>query len=1381
MTKNYLLIAFIIIVINNLSAQDNNIIFEHLKIKDGLSQSTVYSILQDQKGFMWFGTQDRGLNKYDAYSFTIYTNNPLDSLSISSNRISKIIQDKKGNIWIGTWGGGLCKYIPEKDIFINYLHNPNNPNSISQNKAQTVYEDFNGNIWIGTVNGGLNKFDPTNEVFTHYKYNPLNPYSISNDRIWSITQDKKGNLWIATSNGLCKMFTKDETFVRYLYNPDDKSSISHKQVRTVFIDKSETIWVGTAIGLDKFDPKTEKFSHFIFPTKSKEKNSVNIILDDHKGSLWIGTHIGGLYKFNPTTSKYINYIHDPNNKNSIGYNDVRDIFEDNSKILWISTRGGGIDKIDLKPKKFNHFAHIPNCDNSLSNNRIKAIFEDKEGILWIGTDVGGGLDKFDRKNNKFTHYFNNPYNPKSISSNDITAITEDKFNNIWIGTDGSGINIFNRKTNNFTHLKNDQNNPKSLCHNDIWTIFEDNDGFIWLGTDNGLDRYDWNNKVFIHYKNNPDNPTSISNNQISIIYQDTYGGLWIGTDNGLNKYIKENDNFINFKNDPNNPNTISCNTIISIYEDEMNNFWIGTINGLNKFDRENKNFICYSKKEGLIGNAVHGIVEDNSGNLWVSTVNGLSKFDPYQKKFKNYDIYDGLQNNDFAKNANCKSYTGELIFGGINGFNIFSPDSIKDNPFVPPIVITDFQIFNKSIKAGKNSPLKKHINYTSEIHLSYKHSVISFHFSALNYTKTAKNKYEYKLEGFDKNWINIGTRRFVSYTNIDNGTYFFRVRGSNNDGVWNKEGVSIKIIKNPPFWETIVFYVIIIIIFFLLIYGLFKLRLKSLRNDKKYLEEKVNDRTREINFQKKELEKAYEEVKKSSKSKELFLANTSHEIRTPLNVIIGYTNLLMNTIKNTKQLLYVNNIRLSSNNLLVLINDILDFSKIEAGKLSIKISDFVFRDEINRLYDLMLSKANKKQIQLNLYIDKNIPDYISGDPVRLSQILTNLVDNAIKFTNTGGLIVIHIELIEKINENAKIIFKISDTGIGISKQKIDNIFDSFTQATNNTNRKYGGTGLGLAIVKKLIELQNGKIFVESEINKGSTFTFILDYKISTGKNIIKKTESYKIIKAKHLIKLNILLVEDNDVNATLAIDTIKMYNKNIKINVAQNGKIALEKIKANNYDLVIMDVQMPVMDGYEATKIIRNEFPDNLNKIPILGMSAHAMKEEKEKCLNVGMNDYLTKPFVPENLLNKIYNLLKFETTSLIPQDEQFKENIITPASSIQKHYNIDISIIKKTYDNDINKVKKILIVFKDYIPKQIDLLQQNHKNKNQNKIKTISHSLKISFNYLRLKILANLSDEIKNMAVSKNNYNEMNENINSIINEWNSVENELKSIIDKI
>ncbi|WP_446368394.1 two-component regulator propeller domain-containing protein [Coleofasciculus sp. G3-WIS-01] len=808
-------------------AQDYQIKFDHIKVNDGLSQSGVAPILQDSQGFMWFGTQD-GLNKYNGYTFKIYKHQEEDSLSLSDNFILSIYEDKEGIIWVGTESGGLNKFDRKTEQFTHYTYDSGNQHSIGNNKVLSIYEDKDEKLWVGTDGGGLNEFNRETEQFTRYTHNLDDPNSLSNDTVLSIYEDKDGTLWVGTNGGGLNEFNREtEKFTRYIHNPDDPNSLSNNIILSIYEDHSDRLWIGTnGGGLNHFNRDTRQFINFRHESdnpNSLSDNTVNSIVEDRLGNLWLATsswygnyYGSALNKFNPETKQFTHYTQALAGQNSLSDNIVGYIFKDKSGIIWIGTGFSGVNKLDTKHKKFTGYKYEANNYYSLSDNHVMSIYEDSSGLIWIGTN-SGGLNKFNHQTGKFTHYTHDSNNPNSLSSDNVWSIYEDSNGALWVGAFGGGLNKFNRQTGEFTHYIHEPNNPNSLNHNTISSIYEGREGTFWIGTfGGGIDQFNRQTEEFSHYLHNPDDPNSLSDNSVVSIYEDSSGTLWITTFNGgLNKFDRETEKFTRYTHETNNPNSLSYDRVLSINEYPAGTLWLGTYGGgLNKFDIATETFTHYTENDGLPSNSVVGILADDNGNLWLSTGNGLSKFNPEAETFRNYDVGDGLQGNEFdGVKAYAKTKDGAMLFGGLNGFNLFYPDQVKDNPHIPPIVITDFRIFDQTVK------LNPAISVAKDIKLSYKDNFFSFEFAALDYTNPKKNQYAYKLEGFDQDWIYSGTRRYASYTNLDPGTYTFRVKGSNNDGVWNEEGTSVAITITPPPWKTGWAYTLYGIAVFGAIYG----------------------------------------------------------------------------------------------------------------------------------------------------------------------------------------------------------------------------------------------------------------------------------------------------------------------------------------------------------------------------------------------------------------------------------------------------------------------------------------------------------------------------------------------------------------------------------
>ena len=838
--KLFPVIFTLFILFRNSYAQKSDIIFEQIFLQHGLSQSIVKCICQDKQGFLYFGTED-GLNKYDGYKFTVIRHNPEDNNSLSYNDITALCVDRNGIIWVGTFNAGLNKYDPVTEKIIRFRHISEDTNSLSNNNINCIYEDINGGIWIGT-NNGLNKLLPSdstqnNYTFTHFLNSSNNSKLAGKNIIHSICQDYKGTIWVGSENGLYKLDLSNNgepknKLIRFSHDKADAWSLSNNIVRSIFEDSQQNIWIGTDNGLNKLEKRKEGSYNFrnyknkISDRQSLNNNQIYAICEDNPGNLWIGTNGGGINIFDRNNEKFVSYLHDPQNLRSISYNEIRAIYKDYSGIIWIGSYGGGIDKVSRGVNQFNLYSYSPHSGNGISHPIVWAIFADKDSILWIGTH-GGGLDKLDRKTNRYSHFVHDRKNTLSLSSNIVRVIFEDSRGKMWIGTHGGGINIFDRITNKFRAFHHNEKDPASLAHDEIRSIYEDKSGTIWIGTYGyGLDKFSRKDNKFIHFKNEPNNTSSLSNNFVRVIFEDSGGNFWIGTEGGgLNKFDRKSGKFRAYKSNINDSSSISNDYIFSIFEDSDGYLWLGTWGGgLNKFDPKSEKFIHYTTKHGLLSNSIYGILEDEKGNFWLSTNYGISKFNKKTETFKNYNERDGLQSNEFNGGSYFKSKNGEMFFGGIKGFNSFFPSQIKDNNYIPPIVITSFQKFNREVKLNKTT------SFVKQIELSYKDYVFSFEFASLDFYAPEKNKYAYKMEGLDKNWIQTSSgKRFANYTTLPAGNYIFRVKGSNSDGIWNENGTSIILFISPPFWKTWWFTVLIFVVLAFITYVFYKNRLKNVR------------------------------------------------------------------------------------------------------------------------------------------------------------------------------------------------------------------------------------------------------------------------------------------------------------------------------------------------------------------------------------------------------------------------------------------------------------------------------------------------------------------------------------------------------------------------
>lgn len=1121
-------ILFIIIIAHPLFSQKTNPRFVRINDEQGLSQNTVNCIVQDRKGFLWIATED-GLNRYDGYSFRVYKHHNDIPSSISYNYIQCLLESRSGNIWIGTDGGGLNKLDESGNGFIFYLHDSANIKSISSNFILALHEDHSGNLWIGTKGGGLNHFDISTKEFIHYLHTDADSSTIPSKYITSLLQDSSGNLWVGTyGEGLNRLETKSKKIVRYLHDPSDPATISDNYIRSIFNDHSGNLWIGTENGLNRLDNSGRRFIHYLHDDADATTISSNLImpvLQDYSSNLWVGTWGRGLNRLDASGKNFIHYIHDPADISTIASNDIMYLFEDSYRNLWVGTLAGGLNRLDESNKNFNHYFHDPANKASISGNRIFSFLEDRSGNLWVGSEKG--LDRSENSGKEFIHYFHDAADRGSVSKNEIQALLEGRAGDLWIGTWGGGLNRFDKSTNSFIRYSHDNANAASISSNYILCLLQASSGAIWVGTwTGGLNRFDVSTKIFTHYRHDDVNPASISSDGIKYLMEDHSGKLWVATKNGLNVLDGSGNGFIYYFHDAANAGSISSNDIYSILEDRKGNLWVGTHEGLNLLVHEKGVvFLKWTESNSAIpNNLIYGILEDDHGNLWMSTNKGLSRFTPPSQDFilneaknlitknlsqsvhrfdrnergifRNYDVSDGIQGNEFNECAFYKSKEGWMHFGGINGFNRFHPDSIRDNLILPKVVITRFEIFNQNVgvfpdpaKTEKDDEteniisidrqyyLPRLITYIDKVRLSYSENFFTFEYAALHYTKPWKNQYAYKMEGFDKEWNYVGTKRYATFTNLSPGEYIFRVKASNCDGVWNEEGARLKIIITPPFWNTNWFYGLCIIS---LVSGLalfIKMRERNLQQAKRVLEQTVKDRTAVIEKTNQTLNEANIKLKELESFKETMMGMIVHDLKNPLNVVIGYANEEPSEKSH-------NVIARASKQMLNLVMNILDVQKFEETKVNLNLENNNLSSMVENAIQEVETLANQKNIRIdNLINEKYI---ITLDLALMSRAFVNLLNNAIKFTPDGGSIAMNANM-----ENSDLIITVSDTGIGIPTDQIKTIFKKYSQIAGKKSIVAGSTGLGLTFCKMAVEAHGGKIEVESEVGAGSTFYIIL--------------------------------------------------------------------------------------------------------------------------------------------------------------------------------------------------------------------------------------------------------------------------------------------------
>ena len=858
-------------------AQGNHLRFDHIGLEQGLSQSSVNTIVQDAEGFIWLGTQD-GLNRYDGYSIKVYKHEPEDSNSISGSIINCLLSDSKGDLWVGTANGGLNRYVISEDKFHPYLYSLKDSLSISDDAVTALYEDSNSNLWIGT-NSGLNRYVRKKNTFIRYYFDALSTESINGNSITDITEDKDNNLWIGTHKGLLKYNLNDNRGFIKIDNLNTGPATPYgDNITSLYVDHKGSLWVGTFDQpLKRYDKKSDAFIPYAHTSKA-----VSTIYEDTESNLWIGSIYMSLRILNLNTNK-ISEI--PFTKNDI----IKELYEDRTGILWIGTSFRGTFIYNQKNNRFRRW-----LDDPSDPNVVMSIAEDRDGGLWVGT-YGNGLKHFNKKRDSVKTYRHNPADPNSISSDKIFSLCITPDGILWVGTIGGGLNYFDKSSGVFRKFV--QHSPidsKGLNNNDITALYPASDGNLLIGNvRGGIDILNRKTGTFSHYYPSDKVPNSIGGGKsVTVFREDREGKIWAGTLDGLKYLDSKSNSFVNYnlKTDLNGKVTNYKGITSLLFSDST--IWIGTAgNGLLKFNPSADSVIYYSSDDGLPDNVVLSVLPDNEGNLWLSTNNGISRFSVKTGKFKNYGDKDGLQAKEYNQGAYYKSRSGEMFFGGVNGFNSFYPDDIKDNQDIPPVYITSFKVFDKKLN------LPKAVNSTGHITLSYAQNFFSFEFVALNYSDPDKNQYSYFLKGFDKSWHLVSARqRYASYTNLDPGEYVLRVKASNDDGIWNEEGTTVTLLITPPFWMTWWFRILVIVIIIAVLFSIYKYRVNQILKIERLrvgiaadLHDEIGSSLGSIVLRSRLLQN---DVSLTQKSKEELqrIHNTSSQIATDMRDIVWFVN-----------------------------------------------------------------------------------------------------------------------------------------------------------------------------------------------------------------------------------------------------------------------------------------------------------------------------------------------------------------------------------------------------------------------------------------------------------------------------------------------------------
>ena len=1223
-----------------LLAQTNQYRFTRINVNHGLSHNQIKTVFKDRQGFLWIGTIS-GLNRYDGYTIKVFRNNPGDSTSIISSDVNKVFEGPKGKMWIHTWLGTNV-YDPVAETFNRNTNRILNKFSIPEGQINDIKKDSKGNYWFIHATHGLFRYTENNRQTFKLDHKADDTSTIITNQVASWAEDHHGNIWILHTNGVLEKL--DPLTLKVVYRDDALNERFRNEMLeyNLMADTDGDLWFFIAnnnSGLFHFSPSKKEWTH-IDNTTSKPKLNTNIvrgIVQDDKGIFWVATDHGGINLINKKDLSVQYVLHNREDEKSLSQNSINVLYKDHDGIIWAGTFKNGVSFYHPNINRFQLHRNQVSNPESLPFNDINVIVEDDQQNLWIGTN-GGGLIYYDRKKNKYKQYLHDPNNKNSLSTNVIVSLFFDRDKKLWIGTYFGGLNCFDGK--NFIHYKHNPDDPSSIGDNSIWEIFEDSQRNLWIGTHSqGVDLFDRNKKEFYHYRTGGLN--SIHASYIPAFMEDNQGNLWIGTGYGIDYLDKQSGRFTHYLNQANDSTSLSNNLVLAIHQDSRGLIWIATNGGLNLFDQQTKKFSVLNEDDGLPHNSILTILEDNNKNLWVSTPHGISnliirhesgKKDSLSIQFKNYSESDGLQGIQFNENAACKTSSGELVFAGANGFNLFKPEDIGINKNKPHVILTDFQIFNKTMKIGETINgkviLKESIHQTDTVALDHSDNVFSIEFASLSQFHPEKSQYQYIMEGFDKAWTSTdASHRRVTYTNLDPGDYVFKVKAANNDGIWNEEPTILMLTVLPPFWKTktaFVFYALAIL------GALFLARWLILYNER-------------INFKIQQEREEAHRMHALDMMKIKFFTNVSHEFRTPLTLILTpLEKILRNTAegeqRNQFQLIHRN-----ARRLLNLVNQLLDFRKMEVEEIKFNPSDGDIVKFIKEVFYSFSDLSEKKNIHFTFQSSVQKIEALF-DQDKLEKILFNLLSNAFKFTPENGSV--SVDLNVKSHDHSKFLeINVKDSGIGIPSDKQEKIFERFFQHDLPKSMVNQGSGIGLSITHEFVKIHGGSINVQSEPGKGSCFTVLLPLTelahpvvaetVESARLVVDVTDDYDIPLEHAGKKPVLLLVEDNDDFRFYLKDNLKLHYSIVE---AKNGKEGLERALAVIPDLIVSDIMMPEVNGIELCKKVKTD--QRTSHIPVILLTARTAEEQKIEGFESGANDYVTKPFNFEILQSRIKNLI---------------------------------------------------------------------------------------------------------------------------------------------
>lgn len=1175
--------------------------FRHYTIDDGLSVNAVYSITQDSKGFIWFGTID-GLNRFDGRHFRVFRNADIPGQVDLGNPVYEVTEDRRQQLWIAS-GSGVCLLDLKTEHFIPFKTCTEEGVSITS-KAYAVMEDASGRIWIGTSGQGLFCYSPATEKLVQFRHAGNDPNSLCSDNIRRIYEDASGKIWVTSlDNGIGVWHPGGSIFTNY--QPTGRNDNVRNEA--IFEDSQNNFWIGNdKYGLILMNRNTGTFTSYLTSESPQHIKHIRSIVEYSPGILLLASD-DGLTFFNIQTTEAVTLKAEIEDLKGLNDCYLHALFIDREKGLWVGSYFGGVNYVPLAYNNFTYFG-TSLIKNSIPGRIVSAFCDDPDGNLWIGTD-DAGLSFFDVKRHHFTNYM--PLKGQnSLSYQNIHALLCEK-QKLWIGMYTGGLDVLDLKTGRFRNYRED-GTETSLCSSSVYALYKDKRGTIWVGTTSGLNCYHLGTDNFSRVQ-------VLYGQDITCIAEDNRNDLWVSTSGaGVFRLNMKTGEWQNFRC----TEGLTTNQVSTICADEHGQLWFGTEGGGICFFDYKTNTIHSCTHTDFTSNVIHKIISA-SGELWISTNNGLMKYKPVENTVRVYSRSDGLQNNQFSPNAGIKTADGRLWFGGINGFNAFYPEKLSENKEIPPVVLTNLKIFNKDVECNSpETPLREVLGYTDHLVLTHQQSIFSIEFIALSFIAPLKNKYAYKLEGFEEDWTHIAGEPKVSYTNLPAGDYNFRVKASNSDGIWNDEETVLRLTILPPFWQTNIACMIYLLLLVALIIFIYDRLMRRTEKEHQIKLERLRS----------------EKEKELYDAKVNFFTNIIHEIRTPLSLIIGPLSSVMGSKKSVAEVhdeLAV--IERNSNRLLHLVNQLMDFRKIEAEGFLLKFEKQELNALVKQVCDnfVLLLRERKTDIKFIFPERKN---FVNTDIEALTKIINNLLINAVKYTRDK----IEVEIIRH-EGLMQVDLRISDNGNGIPEEEQEKIFQPFYQIKQSASAGIAGSGIGLTLAKSLAEAMNGNLFPEAGTDRGAVFVLRLPLlpEEAYPDNLIHTCQSEEEIREDVIEEIpgrirNILVIDDHEELRTFLDQQLNMFYHILQ---ACDGKMALKMLNENHVDLIVSDVMMPEMDGFELCRCIKTDI--RISHIPVVLLTAKADVDAKIAGLEIGADVYIEKPFSVNHLRAQINSLLQ--------------------------------------------------------------------------------------------------------------------------------------------